>query len=78
MIKIRLSRGGTRNKPFYQIVAIDERKKNKARYLQILGIWHPAKKLFTIKKELLAKWVKVGAQISPSLKKLLDQNEKTA
>lgn len=73
MVKIRLSRSGVRNNPCYRIVAIDERKGPKGKFLDIVGNWHPAKKSLKINKEILAKWVKVGAKISPAVEKLLKQ-----
>jgi small subunit ribosomal protein S16 len=78
MIKIRLSRGGVRKKPFYQIVAIDERRKNKGKYLDLLGFWQPQKNTFRINKELMQKWLGRGAKISPAVTELLKKNEKTA
>lgn len=71
MVKIRLARGGKRKKPFYKIVACDERNKNKGKYLQLLGYWHPAKSVISLKKEAIDKWVKLGAKISPAVEKLL-------
>ena len=75
MVKIRLSRGGVRNKPFYKIVASDSRSKNKGRYLELLGHWQPSKGLVKIDKSKIEKWLKLGAQISPAVTKLY---EKTA
>ena len=37
MVKIRLSRTGGKNSPFYRIVAVDERKKSNGRSLELLG-----------------------------------------
>jgi len=73
MVKIRLSRGGVRNNPFYRIVAIDERKSTKGKVLDIVGNWHPAKKTLKVDKKILDKWVKVGAKITPAVEKLLEQ-----
>jgi small subunit ribosomal protein S16 len=73
MIKIRLSRGGVRNKPFYKIVAIDEKKKKTAPYLEMLGHWRPSTKDLSLDKKKVEAWVKKGAQVSPAVKKLLDQ-----
>lgn len=73
MVKIRLSRGGVRNNPFYRIVAIDERKGPKGKFLDIVGNWHPAKKTLKVNKEILEKWLKVGAKVTPAVAKLLEQ-----
>lgn len=71
MVKIRLSRSGVRNNPFYRIVAIDERKSTKGKVLNLIGYWHPLKKTLKIDKKILDKWIKVGAKISPAVAKIL-------
>ncbi len=71
MVKIRLSRSGVRNHPFYRIVAIEDKKGPKGKFLDIVGYWHPAKKTLKIDKKILEKWIKVGAKISPAVEKIL-------
>ncbi len=73
MIKIRLSRSGVRNHPFYRIVAIEDKKGPKGKFLDIVGHWLPGKKTLKVDKKILDKWVKVGAKISPAVSKLLKQ-----
>lgn len=72
MIAIRLSRLGRKKAPFYRIVAVDSTKKAVGAVLEILGTWNPAKKILEVKKENMEKWVKKGAQISATVKKLLE------
>ena len=71
MIKIRLSRTGPIKKPFYRIVATDDRKKNKGKSLETIGTWSPKTDKITVDKEKLDKWIKVGAQVTPAVKKLI-------
>ena len=71
MVKIRLSRSGVRNHPFYRIVAIEDKKGPKGKFLNIVGYWHPAKKTLKVNKKILDKWIKVGAKISPAVEKIL-------
>lgn len=71
MIKIRLDRGGIRNKPSYRIVAVDSKSKKGGRALDILGHWHPKQDDKVIDKQKLDKWVQNGAQISAAVKKLI-------
>ena len=71
MISIRLDRKGTKEKPFYKIIAIDSRKKKGAPALEILGFWHPAKNLLKIEKEKIGEWIKKGAKLTLSVRKLL-------
>jgi len=71
MVKIRLSRGGVKNKPFYKIIATDSRSKAKGKYLDLIGHWQPSQGDITINKSKIEKWIKLGAQISPAVSKLL-------
>jgi small subunit ribosomal protein S16 len=71
MVKIRLSRGGTKNAPFYKIVAIDEQRKIGGKPLQVLGYWHPAKDIIKLDKKAVKSWLDKGAVITPAVKKLI-------
>lgn len=73
MIVIRLARTGVRHKPFYRIVAIDERKKLATVPLEIIGTWQPSVDALAIDKKKLEAWVKKGAQVSAAVKKLLEK-----
>lgn len=41
MVSIRLSRGGAKKRPFYHIVATDQRNRRDGRYLERLGFFNP-------------------------------------
>jgi len=41
MVSIRLSRGGAKKRPFYQIVVADERLKRDGRYIERIGFFNP-------------------------------------
>ncbi len=71
MISIRLDRRGTKEKPFYKIVAIDSGKKKGAPPLEILGYWQPAKNLLKIEKEKINSWIKKGAKFTDTVRKLI-------
>ncbi|OGM13692.1 30S ribosomal protein S16 [Candidatus Woesebacteria bacterium RIFCSPLOWO2_01_FULL_39_23] len=71
MIKIRLARGGTKNKPFFRIVAIDERKKVRGSAIDLLGTWNPKKNTKIFDKTKIDAWIKKGAILSPAVKKLI-------
>lgn len=71
MVKIRLTRLGKRNDPFYRIVAVDESKKRSGASLAILGYWHPQDGTKEIKKKEIAAWVAKGAQLSDAVKALM-------
>ena len=73
MVKIRLTRAGARNRPFYRIVAVDERRPRDGRPLEFLGTFDPKvnpEKLH-VRTDAVDKWVKKGAQLSPTVKSLM-------
>lgn len=71
MIKIRLQRRGSRNKPFYRIVASDEKKKMGGNALDILGYWQPSKKTLKLNKEKYSLWIKNGGVPTKAIKSLI-------
>lgn len=79
MVKLRLVRMGTKHKPFFRIVAIDSHKKQGGAAIEKLGFYDPKTKPATLKinHKRFEHWVKNGAQVTASLRKLL-KNEKTA
>lgn len=66
-------RGGVANKPVFQIVVMEARSKNDGKALENLGIWSKIKNDFSANRERIDYWIKKGAQVSPSLKKLLEK-----
>lgn len=76
MVKIRLTQTGTKNRKTYRIIAIDERKRRDGRALEILGSYNPLVKPahISIKRDRINYWLSVGAQLSQSAKKLIDQS----
>ena len=70
-VKIRLSRIGKKNAPFYRIVAIDERKKRDGASLEILGTYNPRSGEFVQFHEArIQHWIGLGAQETDAVKKL--------
>lgn len=76
MIKIRLSKRGKTNDPFFRIVAIESSKKREGEPLEVLGYWHPASKDKKIDKKGIEKWVKKGAQVTDGVKELMEGKRK--
>lgn len=72
-VTIRLSRLGKKNKPFYRIVAIDERRKRESRYLEKIGEYNPflQKDKLKIDHQKFDYWKMRGAKISKGLARLL-------
>lgn len=75
MIKIRLSRGGSKNKPFYRIVAIEKSRKRGGKPLDIIGYWNPQKNDFKINKDKLKVWTEKGAKKTTAVDKLLENKK---
>ncbi len=57
---------GTKHRPFYRIVAVDERKKRTGGYLDLIGTYNPLTepKDIRINQEKLEEWTKKGAVMS--------------
>lgn len=80
MVKIRLTRGGAKKRPYYRVIAIDNREKRDGRALQYLGTYNPMTNPARIKldTEGIAAWVAKGAQLAPSVKGLIKRQRKMA
>jgi small subunit ribosomal protein S16 len=66
MLKIRLMRIGAKQKPFYRVVAVDERAKRTGAYIELLGTYNPltTPKEIKLKQDRIDYWIKQGAQLS--------------
>lgn len=72
-VKLRLRRMGNTNRPFYRVVAIDERKRRDGRAIEELGWYDPVKKpaQMHLEEEPLLSWLDRGAQPSETVRELL-------
>ncbi|WP_395773009.1 30S ribosomal protein S16 [Agrobacterium pusense] len=66
-LKIRLARGGSKKRPYYQIVVADARSPRDGRFLEKVGSWNPmlAKdnpQRVELKADLIKEWIAKGAQ----------------
>jgi small subunit ribosomal protein S16 len=66
-LKIRLARGGSKKRPYYQIVVADARSPRDGRFLAKVGSWNPMlakdnEKRVEINVELAKEWLAKGAQ----------------
>jgi small subunit ribosomal protein S16 len=80
MVKIRLSRTGGKNSPYYRVVAVDERRKSNGRALELLGTYDPrrAPEQLVLKSERVAAWQARGAQLSPTVRSLMRRARRRA
>lgn len=75
-VRIRLSRGGSKKRPFYRIVAADQRAPRDGRFIERLGSYNPmlpkdhADRL-VVDAEKVKSWLSKGAQPTERLQKLL-------
>ena len=79
-VALRLSRGGSKKRPFFRIVAADIRSPRDGRYLERLGTYNPMKnkddpQRITLNIERIKYWLSVGAKPTERVHKFL-ANEK--
>ncbi|MFH1823774.1 MAG: 30S ribosomal protein S16 [Candidatus Firestonebacteria bacterium] len=72
-VVIRLSRVGAKSKPKYRIVVADSRFPRDGRNIEILGSFNPfdKEKGLNVKMDKVSGWLKKGAVLSNTIKKLL-------
>lgn len=83
MVTIRLSRGGAKKKPFYQIVVTDSRNRRDGRYLERLGFYNPmsrneSEESLRIDLDRVDHWVGNGAQLSERVAQLVKMHKANA
>lgn len=76
MLKIRLSRGGTKKRPFYQIVVADSRNPRDGKFIEKLGYFNPLlpkskPERLSLEAERITHWIKMGAQPTLRVAKFL-------
>lgn len=74
-VRIRLTRKGTKKKPFYRIVAADIEKPRDGRFLELLGTHNPMVEpvAITLKEDRVKYWLGEGAKPSPTVQSILKQ-----
>lgn len=82
MVTIRLSRGGAKKRPFYNIVVTDSRNRRDGRYIERLGFFNPiaagGETRLRIDTERLGYWLDKGAKTSERVAKLIEQQKAAA
>lgn len=81
MVTIRLSRAGTKKRPFYHIVVTDSRNRRDGRYIERLGFFNPIavakQEPLRLNSPRLQYWLKTGAQPSDRVAHLIKEMAKT-
>lgn len=79
MVVIRLSRGGSKNRPFFNVVVADSRCRRDGRFIERIGFYNPVAKEgsegFRVAQDRVAYWTGNGAQVSESVARLLKSNK---
>ena len=82
MVVIRLTRGGTKNRPFYSVVVADKRSRRDGKFIERLGFYNPSPQgkdiPMNIKLDRVDHWIGCGAQLSPKVKSLVKLARKQA
>lgn len=80
MVKIRLKRFGSKNRPQWRIVVADTRSPRDGRFIEEIGFYNPlpVDEVIEINKERLDYWLAQGAQLTTSLKSLVKRAGKKA
>ena len=78
--KMRLARGGSKKRPFYRIVIADERAPRDGNFIEKIGNFNPMvpkdhKERVVISKERAEHWLKVGAQPTDRVQRILAELE---
>jgi len=81
MVVIRLARGGAKKRPFYNMVVADSRERRDGRFLEKVGFYNPvasgAAESLRVAFDRVEHWVGVGAQMSPTVARLVQQAKKS-
>jgi small subunit ribosomal protein S16 len=82
MVKIRLTRGGAKKRPFYHIIVTDSRSARDGRNIERLGFYNPVatggEKRVELNTERVKHWVGLGAQMSDKVADLYKQFAKSS
>ena len=78
MVVIRLARGGAKKRPFYSLVVADSRARRDGRFIERIGFYNPIaaenEEGLRIAADRLSYWQQNGAQLSPTVARLVKQS----
>ena len=78
MVKIRMTRLGAKKRPYYRVMAIDERKRRDGRPLEFLGTYDPKPEVevINLRVDAIEAWIAKGAQMSDAVRNLVKKQKK--
>ena len=80
MVALRLTRKGSKDRPYYKIVAVDSRKRRDGRYIEQLGTYDPLEEgvNYSLDLERVDSWIGKGAQPSVTVNSIIKKARKIA
>jgi small subunit ribosomal protein S16 len=82
MVTIRLSRGGSKKRPFYHLTVTDSRKPRDGRFIERVGFFNPiargGEERLRVDNERVDYWVSHGAQVSERVAALVKEAKAAA
>ena len=82
MVVIRLARGGSKHRPFFNVVVADSRNRRDGRFIERVGFYNPVanekQERVHLNAERLNHWVGQGAQMSEAVAKLVKEQQAAA
>ncbi len=77
MVTIRLSRGGSKKRPFYHLTVTDSRNSRDGRFIERVGFFNPVargqEERLRVDTARIEEWVAKGAQLSDRVAKLVEE-----
>ncbi len=80
MVVLRLTRKGSKDRPYYKIVAVDRRKRRDGRYIEQVGTYDPLQGgvNYTLDLDKVDGWIGKGAQPSETVASIIKKARKIA
>jgi len=72
-VKIRLTRMGGKNKPFYRVIAANSPSPRDGRFLEVLGHYDPKTSEAVLKEGRISDWLSKGAIPTATVSQLLEK-----
>jgi small subunit ribosomal protein S16 len=76
LLAIRLTRMGSKKRPFYRVIVAEKRGKRDGRFVEIVGHFNPCSQPDEVKldHDRINYWIKCGAQPSETVRSLIRKN----
>ena len=79
MLRIRLTRVGSKKKPYYRVVVAEQRSRRDGRFVEILGQYRPCQinsEIVTLDMDRIRYWISKGAQPSDTVRSLIKKSNR--